>query len=86
MFVGFHNILPLSFPDPVRGRGVLDNQLLLPRGLRVHLLPAGADLAHPAGHVRARRVPAHAQAPFSAQARDSIRFPGEFLLKLIGQV
>ena len=55
MCVGFDNIiLPLSFPDPVRGRGVLDNQLLLPRGLRVHLHPAGADLAHPAGHVCAR--------------------------------
>ena len=65
---------------------MLDNQLLLPRGLLVHLLPAGADLAHPAGHVRARGVPTHAQTPLSAQARDSIRFPGELLLTLIGQV
>ena len=58
----------LLFADPVRGRGVLYDQLLVPRGLLVHLLPAGAHLAHPAGHVRARRVPAHAQAPIRAQA------------------
>ena len=46
---------------------MLHDQLLVPRGLLLHLLPAGADLAHPAGHVRARGVPAHAQAPLRAQ-------------------
>ena len=57
-------IIPkLPIADPVRGLGVLDDQPVVPRGLLLHLLRARPHLAHPAGHVRARRVPAHAQAP-----------------------
>ena len=67
-FENFYHLFISYFADPVRGRGVLHDQLLVPRGLLLHLLPARPHLTHPARHVRARRVPAHAQAPIRAQA------------------